>query len=232
MTTHTTTTDRIGATDVAPTPADLSSYYLIHRALRWGAERVADAVARATLDGDVRRMTAVARWYREYQAELHEHHEIEDERFFPALHDRVPVMADHEPRLQREHELVVDAMHRTDEALTRLTASPGDAAARADAVAASAGLRDVLVAHLAYEDADILPLFVRHFGAGEYAELEQDAMRSVPLRTQIFTVPFMVEAAVPGGEREALVADAPAAMRMLLRLTRGRYARRTEAAFR
>ncbi len=240
MTTHTTTgptaTDSTTTTDgrasdPGTAPADLSMYYLIHRALGSGAERIATAVRRCEVEGDWRRIDAVAAWYRGYQEELHLHHHLEDDEFFPALHDRVPVMAEHEPRLHHEHELVVAAMDRTDAALTALAAAKDDRALRAEAVAATTELRDILVAHLAYEDADILPLFVRHFGAEEYEELEQAAMKSAPLRTQVFTVPFMVEAMQPGGERETLMASAPMPLRVLYRLTRRRYARMTGAAF-
>src|SRR5690606_10333930 len=117
MTDHTdnTTIDREAA--VAPATVDLTSYLLIHRALTDGAAHLAASVADSRPGVDRSRLGALHRWFRGYERELDLHHRLEDERCFPALAARVPTMAEHEPRLHAEHELIVMAMARTGRAL-------------------------------------------------------------------------------------------------------------------
>ncbi len=226
--TDTITPEREAA--VAPATVDLTSYRLVHRALTHGAARLAASVAATRPGVDRERLVALERWYRGYERELDLHHRLEDHRFFPALAARVPTMAEHEARLEAEHELIVTAMRRTGRALAAASRPAATVAAHREAVEAVAELTERMDAHIGYEDADILPLFVRHMDAEEYDAIEEAAKRDGSLRTMAFTVPFIMEAA-DDAERELLLGDAPAVLRWLWVATRGRYRRLVQAAF-
>jgi len=95
-------------------------------------------------------------------------------------------------------------------------------------------LRDLAAhmdAHLDFEDADILPLYVRHFTAEEYDALNARALKSLGIGKQAaFTVPFIALSITPA-EREHVLGEAPAAFRLLFRMTRRRHARLVATAF-
>lgn len=226
-----TTTQEVA---VAPPTVDLTSYLLIHRAFRDGARRVADTVALITgrdVPGpDPAQLRALHRWYTGMHHELDLHHRVEDDLFFPALADRVPVFAEHEGRLHAEHELIVTAMERTARGLQHLATDRADADRQRDAVAATEELASLLESHLAYEDADILPLFVRHLTKSEYEAIETAAQKQGSLKDMAFTVPFIV-ATTSGDERTILFDSAPTVLKGLWYLTRGRHARLTAKAF-
>ena len=231
MTNHTDTITLNREAAVAPATVDLTAYRLVHRALTDGAARLAASVADSRPGVDRERLVALRRWYSGYERELDLHHRLEDDRFFPALAARVPTMVEHEPRLVAEHELIVTAMRRTGRALAAVV-RPGGAtvAAHREAVEATAELSARMDSHIGYEDADILPLFVRHMDAEEYEAIEEAAKRDGSLRTMAFTIPFIMEAA-DDEERAALLDDAPAVLRWLWVATRGRYRRLAQTAF-
>jgi hemerythrin-like domain-containing protein len=206
---------------------DLTLYYAVHVALRDAADRLATAAA--TLDpADRRRVRAFARYWAGYVGELHDHHTIEDDFFFPALAERVEAARVHMARLADDHrvldELVADAAN----ALAGVT----DGAASPAALGAI--LRELAAhmrAHLDLEDAEILPLFERHFSAAEYRAVDEPAVKSVGVgRQTLFTVPFIARAIAPEARAEVL-AGVPAVFRVVYRITRGRHERLRAAAF-
>lgn len=219
-----------GEATVAPPSADLTTYYLIHRALREAGARLAFAVEGCEPGTDPARTRAIARWYRGLDTELHAHHRTEDTIHFPALAERVPVMASHEERLADEHHQLDATMLRVSRALTQLADVPVTESSHGEAIAATRQLSHLLDVHLSYEDADILPLFVRHFTAEEYRVLDEQTTKGASIRALAFTVPFIVEAATPE-ELAHIMAEAPRPLKVLLVLCRGRYRRLTQAAF-
>lgn len=227
----TTTTHPIsGEAIVAPALADLTTYYLIHRAIRDGATRLVRAVECCEPGSDAARPRAIERWYRGFATELRAHHRTEDTLHFPALSERVPVMARHEARLAEEHDHLETCLARTDRALLQLAEVPVTESSHGEAVAATRQLSHLLHAHLGFEDADILPLFVRHFTAEEYRVLDAQTTKGASLKALVFTVPFIADAATPE-ELEHILAEAPCMMKVLLVVSRGRYRRMTQAAF-
>ncbi len=219
-----------GAAPVANSTPDLSSYYLIHRALRDGAGRLAQTIRLAEPGTDRERVQALRRWYSGFAAELLLHHRIEETIHFPALAERVPAIAGHEQRLAAEHAALLRSIERVQDALAQLAAMPIDDRSHTEAVAASAELRDLLDRHLEFEDVDILPLFVRHFSGEEYQALDAGARNAGSLRMMAFTVPFVAEAATPV-ELGELLELAPLLVRLVLVVNRGRYRRLVAAAF-
>jgi hypothetical protein len=205
---------------------DLTRYYLAHEAMRTSARQLADVIPGLDLTDD-RRIRAVRWWYHGFVGELHAHHTLEDELFFPALAARVPSFAaEHDTALADEHVELDRIMSALGHALQGLAATPDGRRHHQEAVDQSEALSAFLDHHLGIEDDDVLPLFARHFTVEEYTDLDDRALKGIGLRQLLFTVPW----ALSGTDEETrahTLAEAPAPMRVIWRLTRSRYQRRT-----
>jgi hypothetical protein len=181
--------------------------------------------------GDRRRAASLSRWFDGYAAGLRHHHRVEDEIFFPALAERVPSHVECAPVLAADHEQVDDLLDDIQSTLAEL-ADAGDRwhSLHGHVLAQAEELRALLADHLDLEDADVLPLFERHFGADEYQALDAEALKSVPLRQLRFTVPWLMATSDPAAAAAEL-ASAPRAVRLIWRATRRRYARLAHRAF-
>jgi hemerythrin-like domain-containing protein len=209
---------------------DWSSYKQVHRALSVSADRLVAGLSSVAVD-DVRRSGALASWFAGYGAELNHHHRLEDEIFFPALEERVPAYRDHSATLAADHGNLERLILRLNRALAGLASGRGHWSAQRDAALAMAvELRDCLTDHLAFEDADVLPMFERHFTVAEYAEIDKRALKEVTVRQALFTVPWYMAAAEPDTAARTL-AEAPASLKIVYRFTRRRYARLVQQAF-
>jgi hypothetical protein len=214
-------------TAMSATP-DLTLYHLIHRAMRQTADQFATAVA--TLGhADRARATELEWWWKGFSAELHNHHTIEDEIFFPALAAKVPVFAAYEAGLAGDHAHLDQVMRGLDEVMPRLQRGSW-AALHTRAVELSTELARFLHEHLTVEDEDVLPLFVRHFTADEYKELDEKALKHAPMKQMFFNVPWAVST-LTDDERTDLLAALPRPISIIWSLTRRRYTRRTQLAF-
>jgi Hemerythrin HHE cation binding domain len=211
-----------------PHPPDLTVFTLVHRAMRRDAGRLARAVS-GLGDGESARARALRRWYGDFHAELTGHHRIEDELWFPVLAERVPTYAEHTDRIDHEHHLLEDALAGADAALDRLAAEGGTASARGPARDATCELSELVDAHLGFEDADIVPLFLRHFTEDEFVEVERRTRRMLEARRLPFAVPWIMDAATPP-ERSRVLGRAPVALKLVWYASRRRHARRSARA--
>jgi hemerythrin-like domain-containing protein len=207
------------------TTPDLSTCRAIHRALRVAAAGIADAAA--TIDrADEARRKAFARYWNGYAGEVLVHHTVEDDYFFPALVERVPMAAELISR--------TDADHHLDELMDSITVAVASVRAGRPApelVALTRELSEHMDDHLDFEDADVLPLFERHFDLAAYEAVDTAAVKSVGVgRQAAFTVPFVMAALAPDEARETL-RSAPVPLRILYFATRGSHARLTRRAF-
>lgn len=201
------------------TAPDLSTYRAVHLALRGGADAMA-AVAATVQPGNRPKVDALRRYWAGYSAELHKHHTTEDDIFFPALVERVPVAATLIERTDAEHHELDAVMARCHTAVSALAGG----VRTADLGPAFADLAALMHHHLDFEDEDLIPLFERHFTAEDHDALEKQAMEALDLRGALFTVPFVMHFADPD-ERGQLLAGAPVAFRVLYRLTRRGHTR-------
>jgi Hemerythrin HHE cation binding domain len=204
-------------------PPDLTAFTVAHRALRTDGARLAAAAAGLGA-GNTARAQALRRWYGGFEADLTGHHRMEDHLWFPVLAERVPTFAQHADRIDREHHMLDDAIAGARAALAHLVDGEASEPARRAAQDATCELSSLLDAHLGFEDADVLPLFLRHFTEDEYAEVERRAGRFLELRNLPFTVPQLLRAATPG-ERERILGRAPLAMKLVWFASRRRHAR-------
>jgi len=212
---------------MTPATPDLTGYFAIHHAVRRAPHRMA-AAARDLDPGDTERVKALVRYWNGYRSELDEHHRVEDDIFFPALVERVPFADELVARTAAEHAELDDLLADGRRAVAHLQAGRADdgehLAATFDAVAAH------LDAHLDFEDAEILPLFARHLSRDEYDAMYAKASKGLGLRQALFTVPFLGLAASDEA-RTQLLADAPAALTVIFRLTRRHHLRLESAVF-
>ena len=89
---------------------------------------------------------------------VHHHHRLEDRAFFPGLRRIDPALRPVIDKLEADHVAVAAHLDRVEAAAGRL---PADATARADLTAALAGLADLLLTHLDYEEENLGPTLRR-----------------------------------------------------------------------
>jgi hemerythrin-like domain-containing protein len=205
---------------------DLTMYRVVHRAIREGATSIADAAV-ALGNADDERRKAFARYWKGYAGEVLHHHSVEDDIFFPALVERVPVAAEMLARTDADHHHLDELMAAIDAEVAKVReggAAPG-------LVGLTRELDQHMTDHLDFEDSDLLPLIERHFDKPEYDALDARAVKSAGLGPQMaFSVPMIVAAMTPS-ERTAIISAAPLPLRLIYRFSRKGHARLTERAF-
>lgn len=195
--------------------ADTTDYLAIHTCLRKGGRAIAEAVR--TLDvSDRDRVDALRRYWEGYAAEVLSHHTIEDDIFFPALVERATSAAPLLARVDHEHHLLDELMAAGDAAMVAVVEG-----AAADRAATVLEHLDVLMHHhLAFEDAELLPLIAVNFEQTEYDQLHKQAIKSLGFGKQaLFAVPF-IGSWLDDDQRAQLLGTAPLPFRILYRATR------------
>jgi len=144
---------------------------VIHAAFRRDLRRF-DAALDAFPAGSHTRAEELHRAWRHYAEQLHQHHEGEEEIFFPALArvaDVTELLAD----LEGEHAAMLTALGGAEAAMEALYAEP--TTERTTAARAALGhFADVLAAHLAHEERDFEPLAERHAGTAQMRQAERE----------------------------------------------------------
>jgi|tagenome__1003787_1003787.scaffolds.fasta_scaffold20819068_1 iron-sulfur cluster repair protein YtfE (RIC family) len=153
--------------------ADLSVMLAAHAALRRDLVRLATAAAVTDLRDPVR-LAAVQAGWETFKRQLHLHHTAEDDIVWPALRRRLGHSEQAQSvldEMEDEHELIDPLMDVIDGEFSSFTAGIAGPAGLTEATEALAA---PLVAHLAHEERDALPLIGVALTAGEW--------RSVGLR--------------------------------------------------
>lgn len=130
-----------------------------HAAFRRDLSRF-DAALGEFPGGSQHRADELTRAWDHFAAEIHHHHDYEEQFFWPALEQLVPqpsLLTD----LGGQHDEMRRALTTADETMRALGADPS-AAHAADARAAVAHLSDVLLAHLDDEERQLEPLSAEH----------------------------------------------------------------------
>jgi hemerythrin-like domain-containing protein len=223
-----------GQTHAAPGPHDMSGMYLAHHAFRRDLRRFA-AAARNTPVDDAATWQALDRRWTAFATILHHHHTVEDEAIWPPLLARVA--ADGEPgdratleAMEAEHDLIDPQLEACAEGFAAMAAAPSSVT-REKLAADTAAIRDSLAQHLEHEETEALPLVQRHLTTEECEHAEKRAGSGVSLKQLAFVVPWMAEELDPA-VIERVLAQAGAPMRVVLALTRGRFAKLERVAFR
>jgi iron-sulfur cluster repair protein YtfE (RIC family) len=216
------------------TTPDLTHYHAVHRQQRTDTAPLVVALETAKAIDRRRsgRLLPLAKWATGLGHELHVHHTVEDNIFFPAVVERVPAMLALFDQLDADHVVVSDLLERLGPSVAAV-ADPSFpmADARDAALSVAVELRDLLQRHLDVEDDEVLPAITHHFTSDEFEALTALATKSLPKKGITFAVPWNVESVTDLEVRATMLAAAPLPLRVLYRLTRRSYLRLVDAAF-
>ncbi|MFT3913689.1 MAG: hemerythrin domain-containing protein [Anaeromyxobacteraceae bacterium] len=138
--------------DASGTPSVATMVMMSHLGMRRDLALFARALP-ALGPADAARGAALAEEWGKFHQTLHGHHTAEDAGLFPMLLSRAPGLAPFITNLSIDHRAIDPVLARGDAAFPRLPAPD----ARAEAEAVVRELRRLLDAHLAAEEASIIP---------------------------------------------------------------------------
>ena len=194
---------------------------IVHAAFRRDLARF-DAALAAFPAGSRRRADELGRAWDFYEDELHHHHTFEEEYFWPAL-EKTDADLSSLAHLDQEHEDMRRALDQATAAMKQLRADPG-AEQAATARAAVAHLGEVLVGHLAHEEADLEPISAAYQDAPSMkAALTQ--VKKAHMRQMGNFIEWLQDGAA-ANEKAALRREMPAPVILLFSAVGGRRYRR------
>jgi hemerythrin-like domain-containing protein len=226
--------DLPGQAQVADGPLDLNGMYLAHHAFRRDLVRFAAAAERTPVEAaDVWKALAV-RW-QQFGSILHHHHTTEDDVLWPQLLDLVDAAGDAEGRatleaMEAEHALIDPLLSACAEGFTAMATAP-DEAVRSRLAGTTAAARDTLSDHMRHEETAALPLVQSLLPAEGWERVEKAAGEGKSAGELFFLVPWVADG-LTGDQLRTAFRSVGQPFRVLLVLTRGRYARREKVAFR
>ncbi|MDG6107195.1 hemerythrin domain-containing protein [Dactylosporangium aurantiacum] len=209
---------------------DQSGYLLMHAAIRVELDRLAEfavGLAAGRRRPGPRQLTALRDHVADVIGTIHHHHTGEDGFLWPMLREAVGPTAEL-AALSGDHGELDPLMDRIKDALERLAAGGvAEAPARRLAEAAVA-LRDLMVEHLAEEEAVVVPIVAAHIGPERHAAMEKAMRKALPIKMG-FALPWVMAADAVLAERVAR--SGGLLLRLIHATTRGRYARRVQDAY-
>lgn len=194
---------------------------IVHAAFRRDLARFDEALATFPAR-DQQRADDLDRAWDFYETELHHHHSYEEDYFWPALQqtDADLSVVEH---LDSEHDDMRRALDTATTAMKALQADPG-AQQASEARAAVAALGEVLLAHLAHEEADLEPISAAYStSAPMKAALRTVKKKHLPSMGSF--VEWLQDGATPA-DRAALRREMPAPVIFLFGALAGRRYRR------
>jgi hemerythrin-like domain-containing protein len=224
----------LGQAHTAQGPLNLSGIYAMHHGFRRDLHAMAHAVP-ATPPADAETWGALARRWTGFAAALHHHHTIEDEQIWPRVLERATAAADTEAcqtleAMEAEHELIDPLIETCGEGFQAMAGAP-QATTRDRLAADVSRFRELLNGHLAHEETDALPLVQRYLSAATWRDSEAAARKEFGIADLGFTVPWTT-LEMPLDQRRLVFADSGLIIRIILALTRHRFAREHRTAFR
>ncbi|WP_432948654.1 hemerythrin domain-containing protein [Kribbella sp. CA-253562] len=192
--------------------ADIREMVIVHRVFRREFASLPSAV-RGVSAGDQKRAKTVAGHARLVLTGLHLHHQIEDAELWPLVDARVSTSADLTARMEAQHGELASLVADAEQLLPIWETSAGNPEPLARVLEA---LHASLLAHLAAEETEILPLVAEHITAAEWARLGEHARREM----RPAQLPLLFGAALEecdATERAVLLASLPLPLRLLVR---------------
>lgn len=193
---------------------DTHEMVLIHRVLRRELGRLPRLFHAAA--GDRARSGVIGAHAREMLAFLHTHHTGEDELLFPLLRERAALDPELMDRMDAQHAQVDDAVTAIDAELPAWTAS-ADAAAGERMAARVDAMMPALIAHLAEEEREILPIASVTLTQGEWDALGKHGMSAIPLTRRLVILGHITED-TDEAERRKFMKVLPAPARVAYKL--------------
>lgn len=197
-------------TEIDQARPDTRDMLVVHTAIRREFAAL-PALVRGVAAGDTERAAVVGGHYALMARLLHIHHEGEDVALWPVLRERAPETAELVARMEREHADLGAALATADADVPRWQSDPS-AAAREEAAAAIEGVQRVLEAHLAEEEAEVLPLAERVLTVAEWDAIGEHARAHVTPDTAFVVFGMLLEEA-PAPVAEAMLGTMPPPVR-------------------
>lgn len=165
-------------------PLKLGAYAAIHDAILRDLARLECRTGRAAAGvGPELDRAGLQRWWARFERNIEHHHEREDDLLFPLLLERGVALD--VAGLTGDHDvldvLMADVRHGLADAPV------------ADLAAAAAALRAHMDDHLTREELEVFPAVDAHVSAEEYAEIEAEMRKGLPLREMAFTLPWIAD---------------------------------------
>jgi hemerythrin-like domain-containing protein len=205
-------------------PVDVRMMYVMHHAFRRDLVMFADAAA-ATPADDTDAWAALAKRWEVFSEILHHHHSGEDAGLWPwlmqaASEDEQAILE----AMEAEHEQIdpiLTSCATGFETVTR-TRSAWDAEHLAERLAAA---RDSLLAHMGHEETDAMALVQKYMTQEDWQHVvENNFDKKIEPRLLLRAVPWIAYE-LPQEVADELLDEAGLPMKVVLRLTRGRFAR-------
>jgi hemerythrin-like domain-containing protein len=189
---------------------DLLLVTLIHQSLRVDANRLSASITALEPADRSRRLPGIRAFFDQYCEQLRLHHTHEDNLFFPSL--QAALGADNLPLsdLAAQHETLDDELQAISEGLAGLADPAGDFEAnRAKLADNMSSLVAHLDAHLAVEEATVLPRIESSLSPSSYKQLEAQARRQTTRPQARFLIPWLVAHATPQQQADLFKAAPP-----------------------
>lgn len=221
-----------GQTAALPGPVDMTMMYVMHHAFRRDLAAFT-AAARVTPATDRQAWTALSERWGLFADALHEHHSGEDRAIWPLLLERTDDAGRATLRAMEDEHAGIDPILESCAAGFEQLAHHPDEDARAGLAVRLASARDRLAEHLRHEETEAIALIQRVLTAEEWKRLDEEELRaSIPFTQLLALVPWALHE-VPAATRELIFAQPGGRLhRVLWLLTRGRFRRREQIAFR
>lgn len=205
---------------------DTHEMVLIHRVLRREFGLLPRLFRSAA--GDRARSKVIGAHAREMVDFLHTHHTGEDELLFPLLRERAALDPELMDRMDAQHMRVDDAVRALEADLPAWTAS-ADAAAGERMAARVEATMPTLIAHLAEEEEELLPVVSVTLTQSEWDALAKHGMTAIPLTRRLVILGHIIEEA-SDAERQRFMQVIPAPARLAyMVIGHRRFARETTA---
>ncbi len=223
-----------GQSHVAEGPHDQAGMYVMHHAFRRDLARFEQAV-RTTPVHETGTWAALRRRWQRFGEVLHHHHEVEDTAMWPLLRERAVAAGEPDAvallaAMEAEHGGIDPALEACADGFRSMVGHPCDDHRNALDVCVTSA-RAALLAHLAHEEREALPLLQRVFSVEDFAATEKAAGAGYPVRLVPFLLAWVADG-LPADAMARILADAPPGYGLLLRLSRVRYERVERTTFR
>lgn len=227
------TQPRLGQVHTAEGPLDLSAIYVIHHAVRRDLRDFSNAIP-ATPVADESAWSGLRQRWNDLTEALANHTTVEDEYIWPAIarcltaseappHDTLhAVSAEH-----HQMTALFDAVRRNFALMT----NRADEAGKHQLASSVYEAREATLDHLAHEERAALPLMQAHLSVAEWKQIQRNAAKVYGLTDLGFAIPWSARE-IPADQFETAFAHGGPLVRVLLSLTRRRFNRRHDTAFR
>ncbi|MEV4516736.1 SRPBCC family protein [Dactylosporangium sp. NPDC049525] len=210
------------------TMTDQSGYLLMHAAIRGELARLAEfavSLNEGRRRPGPRQLAALRAHVGDVIDAIHHHHVGEDDFLWPMLLEATGPSPELDA-LSGDHGELDPLMDLIRSALDGLM--NGDQNAKAQLADAAVRLRDLMVEHLAEEEAVVVPIVADRITPARHAAMERAMRKALPVRMG-FVVPWVMAADADLAGRVLRTGGLP--LRLILAATGGRYARRLQDAY-